>query len=191
MRKLIYFCLLGTLSLPLVPVRAQDKTQEKPKSEERATVLIPIKVQVVFTEFEGEKKISSMPYAFTVPAGDKAGVNNGASIRTGVRVPIEIDGKDQKTTYIDVGSNIDCRIQSGEDGRFLVTLNFDRSAIYPNKTPEGERLVNEPNGQPVVRQFRTSESLLLRDGQTSENTLSTDPLNGHTMRVSVTINVQK
>ena len=81
--------------------------------------------------------------------------------------------------------------QSGEDGRFLVSLNFDRSALYPNKTSEGERLVNEPNGQPVVRQFRTSESLLLMDGQTSASTLSTDPLNGHTMRVSVTINVQK
>lgn len=191
MRKLIYFCLLGTLSLPLVPLWAQDKTQEKPKSEERATALIPIKVQVVFAEFEGDKKISSMPYAFTVPATDKSGGNYGASIRTGVRVPIEIDGKDQKTTYLDIGSNIDCRIQSGEDGRFLVSLNVDRSAIYPNKSSEGERLVNEPNGLPLIRQFRSSESLLLKDGQTSENTLSTDPMSGHTMRVSVTINVQK
>lgn len=191
MRKLIYFCLLGTLSLPLVPLWAQDKTQEKPKSEERAAALIPIKVQVVFAEFEGDKKISSMPYAFTVPATDKSGSNYGASIRTGVRVPIEIDGKDQKTTYLDIGSNIDCRIQSGEDGRFLVSLNIDRSAIYPNKSSEGERLVNEPNGLPLIRQFRSNESLLLKDGQTSENTLSTDPMSGHTMRVSVTINVQK
>ena len=191
MRKLIYFCLLGTLSLPLVPLWAQDKTQEKPKSEERATALIPIKVQVVFAEFEGDKKISSMPYAFTVPATDKSGGNYGASIRTGVRVPIEIDGKDQKTTYLDIGSNIDCRIQSGEDGRFLVSLNVDRSAIYPNKSSEGEKLVNEPNGLPLIRQFRSNESLLLKDGQTSENTLSTDPMSGHTMRVSVTINVQK
>lgn len=191
MRKLIYFCLLGTLSLPLVPLWAQDKTQEKPKSEERATALIPIKVQVVFAEFEGDKKISSMPYAFTVPATDKSGGNYGASIRTGVRVPIEINGKDQKTTYLDIGSNIDCRIQSGEDGRFLVSLNVDRSAIYPNKSSEGERLVNEPNGLPLIRQFRSNESLLLKDGQTSENTLSTDPMSGHTMRVSVTINVQK
>ena len=189
MRRLIYFCLLGTLSLPLVPLWAQDKTQEKPKSEERATALIPIKVQVVFAEFEGDKKISSMPYSFTVPASDKPGGNYGASIRTGVRVPIETDGKDQKTTYIDVGSNIDCRIQTAEDGRFLVSLNFDRSAIYPNKSTEMP--VSPPNGLPFIRQFRTNESLLLRDGQTSENTLSTDPLNGHTMRVSVTINVQK
>ena len=191
MRKLIYSCLLGALSLPLVPLWAQDKTPDKPKSEERAMALIPIKVQVVFTEFEGDKKISSMPYAFTVPASDKSAGNYGASMRTGVRIPIEIDGKDQKTTYLDVGSSIDCRIQSGEDGRFLVSLIFDRSALYPNKSSEGERLVNAPNSQPLVRQFRTNESLLLRDGQTSENTLSTDPMSGHTMRVSVTINVQK
>ena len=46
-------------------------------------------------------------------------------------------------------------------------------------------------GQPVVRQFRTSENLILKDGQTSENLLSTDPMNGHTLRVSVTINVQR
>jgi len=31
----------------------------------------------------------------------------------------------------------------------------------------------------------------LKDGQTSENLVSTDPLNGHTLRVSVTINVQR
>jgi hypothetical protein len=33
--------------------------------------------------------------------------------------------------------------------------------------------------------------MILKDGQTSENIMSTDPLNGHTLRVSVTINVQK
>ena len=54
---------------------------------------------------------------------------------------------------------------------------------------EGERLVE--NGQPVIRQFRTSENLILKDGQTSDNILSTDPINGHVIRVSVTINVQK
>jgi len=191
MKKFVYLCLLGLFILPLRQACAQDKSQEKSKTEERATVLIPVKVQIVFTELDGEKKISSMPYTFTVPASEKAGNNYGASLRTGVRIPIEIDGKDQKTTYMDVGSNIDCRIQSQEDGRFLISWIFERSALYPNKSSEGERLVAEPNGLPLVRQFRTNESLLLKDGQTSENTLSTDPLNGHTMRVSVTINVLK
>lgn len=191
MKKLMYLCLLGLLILPLQQASAQDKPQERPKAEERVKVPIPVKVQIVFSEFDGDKKVSSMPYSFMVITDEKMGGNYSTSLRTGVRIPIEIDGKDQKTSYMDVGSNIDCGVKSEEDGRFHVYLIFDRSALYPNKSSEGERMVSTPNGQPLVRQFRTSENLILRDGQTSENLLSTDPLNGHTLRVSVTINVQK
>ncbi len=113
------------------------------------------------------------------------------SLRTGIRVPIELESKDQKTTYLDIGTNIDCGIRTEDDGRFHVYLIFDRSALHPNKSSEGERLVASPGGQPVIRQFRTSENLMLKDGQSSENLLSTDPLTGHTLRVTVTINVQK
>jgi hypothetical protein len=187
MRRLSHLVLLGALCLPLVSTHAQEKN----KTEERVKVSVPIKVQIIFTEFDGDKKISSMPYAFTVISDEKLGGNYSTSLRTGIRVPIETDGKDQKTTYMDIGSNIDCGIRSEDDGRFHVYLIFDRSALYPNKSNEGERLVANPSGQPVVRQFRTSENLILKDGQSSENLLSTDPLNGHTLRVSVTINVQK
>jgi hypothetical protein len=187
MKKWSYLFLFGALCLPLLQLHAQ----EKPKSEERAKVSTPIKVQIVFTEHDGEKKTSSMPYSFLVIADDKRGGPYSTSVRTGIRVPIELEYKDQKTTYLDIGTNIDCGIQTEDDGRFRVYLIFDRSALYPNKSSEGERLVNQPNGQPLIRQFRTSENLILKDGQTSENLLSTDPLNGHTLRVSVTINVQK
>jgi hypothetical protein len=187
MKKLSYLLLLGGLSLPLVQLRAQ----EKPKTEERVKVPTPVKVQIVFSEFDGDKKISSMPYTFTVISDEKMGGNYSTSLRTGIRVPIETDGKDQKTTYMDIGSNIDCGIKTEDDGRYRVYLIFDRSTLYPNKSSEGERLIAEPNGLPLVRQFRTSENLILKDSQTSENLLSTDPLNGHTLRVSVTINVQK
>ena len=191
MKKLVYLCLLGLFSLPRQQAWAQDKPQEKTKAEERVKVPMPVKVQIVFTEFDGDKKVSSMPYSFMVISDEKMGGNYSTSLRTGVRIPVEVDGKDQKTTYMDIGSNIDCGVKSEEDSRFRVYLIFDRSALYPNKSSEGERMVSTPNGQPLVRQFRTSENLILRDGQTSENLLSTDPLNGHTLRVSVTINVQK
>jgi hypothetical protein len=187
MKKLSYLFLLGVFCLPVAPLRAQ----EKPKAEEHVKIPTPIKVQIVFTEFDGDKKVSSMPYAFTVITDEKMGGNYSTSLRTGIRVPIETDGKDQKTTYMDIGSNIDCGIRTEDDGRYHLYLIFDRSALYPNKSSEGERLVANSGGQPVVRQFRTSENLILKDGQTSESLLSTDPLNGHTLRVSVTINVQR
>ncbi len=191
MNRFTCLFLLGALCMPLQPASAQDKSQEKPKAEERAKPSVPVKVQIVFTEYDGDKKISSLPYTFMAIADEKVGGYYSTSLRTGIRIPIEINGKDQKTTYMEVGSNIDCGVRSEDDGRFRVYLIFDRSALYPNKSPEGERLVSEPNGQPLIRQFRTSENLILKDGQTLENILSTDPLSGHTMRVSVTINVQK
>lgn len=177
MKKWLYLCLIGAFSLAL-PLRAQD-----------TKLPVPVKVQLVFTEYDGDKKVSSMPYVLAVLANER-GVD-GTSLRVGVRVPIETDGKDQKTTYLDVGSNIDCRMKIEAEGRFGVYLTMDRSALYPNKSAEGERLVSEPNGLPLVHQFRTNVNLLLKDGQTAEGMLSTDPLNGHTMRVSVTITVQK
>lgn len=166
--------------------------QEKPRAEEHVKVATPIKVQILFTEYDGEKKVSSMPYSFTVISDDKSGPPSyTTSLRTGIRVPIETDAKDQKTTYMDIGSNIDCGIRTEDDGRYHVSLIFDRSALYPNKSSEGERLVAEPNGLPLVRQFRTGGYLILKDGQTSETLVSTDPLSGHTLRVAVTINVLK
>jgi hypothetical protein len=191
MKRIAYLLLLAALCLHSPQAFAQEKIQEKPKTEERAKPSIPIKVQIVFTEYDGEKKISSLPYSFLTIADERVGGYYSASLRTGVRVPVEMGSKDQQTTYMDIGSNIDCGIRSEEDGRYRVYLIYDRSALYPNKSSEGERMVANPNGQPLVRQFKTSESLILKDGQTSENILSTDPLNGHVLRVSVTINVMK
>jgi hypothetical protein len=192
MKKSVYLLLLAAaLCLPSTQAFAQDKPQEKSKSDEKAKPSIPIRVQIVFTEFDGDKKISSMPYTFMTIADERMSGFYSTSVRTGVRVPVETGNKDQQTTYMDIGSNIDCGIRSEEDGRFHIYLIFDRSALYPNKSSEGERMVASPNGQPLIRQFRTSDNLILKDGQTSENIMSTDPLNGHTLRVSITINVQK
>lgn len=191
MKKFAYLLLLASLCVQSPRLLAQEKSQDKPKSEEKVKPSVPIKVQILFTEFDGDKKISSMPYSFVVIADEKVGGYYSTTLRTGVRVPIELDSKEQKITYLDIGSNIDCGIRAEEDGRFHLYLTFDRSALYPNKSAEGERLVANPGGQPLVRQFRASENLILKDGQTSESLLSTDPHSGHTLRVSVTINVQK
>src|SRR5207249_10569543 len=109
MKKLFHLILLGALCHPVVQLCAQ----EKPKSEERAKVPTPIKVQIIFTEYDGDKKVSSMPYTFTVISDEKLGGNYSTRLRTGIRVPIETEGKDQKMTYMDIGSNIDWGIKIG------------------------------------------------------------------------------
>jgi hypothetical protein len=187
MKKFVYALLLGTFYLPWQQLYAQEKAQEKPKAEERAEPAIPVKVQIVLAEYDGDKKISIMPYSFVAMAD-----TNRVSLRTGMRIPVELDTKDQKTTYIDVGTNIDCGVRILKEGRFLLFMVFERSAVYPSSSGGEEKMeVIRPNGMPLIRQFRTSEDLVLKDGQTVESTLSTDPLNGHVIKLSVTINVQK
>jgi hypothetical protein len=190
MNALSHFLLLSTISLAPQLCLAQPPPQEKTKSEEHAQPTIPVKVQVVFSEYDGEKKISSMPYSFTAITNEKLGGYYSASLRTGVRIPVEA-GAEQKTSYLDVGSNIDCGIRTTDDDRYHLYMIFERSALYPNSGAQTEKTqVSRPDAPPLVRQFKASVNMILKDGQTSE-TVSTDPLNGHSLRISATINVMK
>jgi hypothetical protein len=186
MKKLVCLLLLGVFVLSAAPSRAQEKAAEKAKAEERPKVLIPVRVQIVFTEFDGDKKISSMPYSFLSYANDRNGRYEGTSLRTGVRIP-----KDQKANYMDVGTNIDCRIVAEEDGRFGVSLVFDRSAIYSGSAGDDKREISHPEGTPVIRSFRTNQNFVLKDGQSSESTLSTEPFTGHSLHVTLTVTTIK
>jgi hypothetical protein len=191
MKALPYFLLLSTLSLAPQLVLAQTTPQEKTKSEEHNKPSIPVKVQVVFSEFDGERKIVSMPYSFTAITNEKFAGYYSASLRTGVRVPVEAAGAEQKTTYMDVGSNIDCGIITTDDDRYHLYMIFERSALSPNSGTQTKKIqVSRPDAPPLVRQFKASVNMILKDAQTSE-TVSTDPINGHSLHLSVTINVPK
>lgn len=185
MKRFMPALLLSMLSLLPRPALAQAKSPDKPG--------IPVKVLVVFSEYSGEKKISSMPYSFIAITDEKMGGYYSTSLRTGVRIPVETDGKDQKSTYMDVGSNIDCGVRTTDDDHYRVYFIFERSALYPVGEAQDDKLLNSrPLGQPpLVRQFKASEQILLKDGQTSESVVSTDPLNGHSLHISVTINLLK
>jgi hypothetical protein len=59
----------------LAMFRPYASAQEKPKSEDaaetRAIETTPIKISVTFTEFEGDKKVKSLPYTMVVVADGK------------------------------------------------------------------------------------------------------------------------
>ena len=72
MKKLIQLLLAGTICFPALQLGAQEKS----KTEERVKVPTPVRVQIVFTEYDGDKKISNMPYSFTVISDDRSGPPN-------------------------------------------------------------------------------------------------------------------
>ncbi len=193
-----HFIVSIALVLLATQANAQDAKSPEPAKSARtsdskvadAKNIVPLKVTVVFTEYDGEKKLSSLPYALFLKADENS--RFVGRVRMGVRVPIWTGGKESAIQYQDVGSNLDCSAQTAEDGRYLLDLSLERSSIYPNSSeyPAASK-PDEQSHQPLVRQFRANLALLLRDGQTTQNTIATDPLNGHIVKVEVTLNVLK
>jgi hypothetical protein len=172
---------------------AQDKPAPAPAKAAPAAV-IPLKVQVVVSRFQGEKKISSLPYMLSVNAGSKA------TLRMGAQVPIPpppMKGPDGNAMpavgpvqYRDVGTNIDCTVmRPTDDGRFQIELMFDDSSVYGEGLAPGSN--TPPAGNPSFRSFRASDSLMLKDGQTAQFTTATDKVSGDVIKVDVTLTVVK
>ncbi len=191
MRKIVPVLLLAVLMIGTPRSRAQDKVVD-----EKTSTLTPLRVQVVFSEYDGEKKISNLPYTMLVNADDKG---PQASVRMGLRVPIVSSGSTSPSVpkqfiYMDVGTNMDGRADRVEGGRFLLKINIEKSSLYsPGDVQKSASLEgNEmPGGQPVVQQFRSQVNLLIRDGQTIQSTVATDPISGHVLKVDITLNVIK
>jgi len=191
MKKAVLGMLLAMLVFSGQHLWSQEKGKPEAtsKSAEAEKIVTPVRVQVVFTEYEGEKKISSLPYILLVNADDRGPL---AAVRMGLRVPIEVSSN--QVQYQDVGTNLDGRAEKADDGRFLLKLNVEKSSVYAPGAGEKPPSVGGSeisNRQPIVQQFRTQVNLLIRDAQTIQSTVATDPVTGHTLKVDVTLNVIK
>jgi hypothetical protein len=196
-----YFMAASSLVFLAMQANAQDgKSAETAKSARTsdskvadAKNIVPLRVTVVFNEYDGEKKLSSLPYALFVKADENS--RFVGRVRMGVKVPIWTGAKDSAIQYQDIGSNLDCFAQAAEDGKYFLDLSLERSSIYPSSAGKEEYpAISKSDDQPhapLVRAFRANLVLMLRDGQTTQNTIASDPLNGHIVKVEVTLNVVK
>ena len=186
-----------------VPLSAQDPPPSPPPGQSDAAkrpAPIPLKVTVVLSRFQGEKRISNMPYVLGVTASGW-GAGPKTALRMGVEVPvaqtrITSEGKPgpvSSYSYRDVGTNIDCgaTFEESRPGIFQLALTVSDSSLGIDTPKPGG------GGSPVVpdlpsfRNFNSSFTALLRDGQTMQYTSATDPVSGEVMKIDVTVNVMK
>lgn len=171
------------------PAAAQKPTSEKPAAAPtKYGALIPLKVLVVITKSQGEKKISSLPYTISVHANGPR-----VSLRMGAEVPYATsqvsEGKPVPSySYRNVGVSIDTNAASVEGGEFRLDLTVEDTSISTNNQAQGAPTVS---GVPVFRMFRTNHTILLKDGQTIQLSTATDPVSGEVTRVDVTLTVVK
>ncbi len=194
MRKL-RFALAVLFAVAAVPLHlaAQDSAKTDGKKAP-----VTLKVQVTFTETEGEKKLANLPYMFFLKAVDNStSPPPWAKVRIGSRVPVYI-GKESGMQYVDVGTNIDARGFTRDDGRFDLTVDLERSWVEGDVIVPMEKASSTPSDpgtghfrEPIIRQFRTELSFTMRDGETVQTTQAADPLSGRVLTISVTINAVK
>ncbi len=187
--------ILTAVSLVVQPLRAQGKL----KPEDKALSLAhgtQLKVQFLFTEYDGDKKTKSMPYV-SIFASDPGHPPDSMKLRIGSRVPL-FTGKDGGLQYVDVGTNLDCTADRLDDGKFGLRIALERSWIQGDVAIPVDASTQAQSGsagaqfkEPVIGQYKTQEYLIARDGQTVETTVATDPLNGKLLKIEVTLNVLK
>jgi hypothetical protein len=170
-----------------LPVRAgaAPPSQEKPAAEQMSPT--PLKVTVVISRFDGEKRIGNLPFVLTLNTNDRTSLRMGAE----VPVPSTImkDGTSQFSyQYRNVGTQIDCRagnILPG--GRVALTLTVSDTQVAIENSPDAGSM----RGLPRFTTFTSNATLTLADGGTMEYTAATDKTTGEVVRVTVTMNVVK
>jgi hypothetical protein len=147
-----------------------------------------LKVQVVLSRYQGEKKISSLPYTLTVTTNAPT-----TSLRMGAEVPVAnvvFQGDKQPPVssfnYRSIGTSIDCSAVALDGGRYSLRLLIEDSSIYPDDSATGADKIGT---HPRFRSFKSDESVVLSDGQSAQYTTATDKVTSEVVKVDVTMSV--
>ena len=145
----------------VIPASAQDKLeapQEKPPTNAAAKPPVPLKLTVVLARFQGEKKISSLPYTTGVLANGRQ-----TNMRMGITVPIPTVVTSASKTdtaastpvtsyqYRDVGTNIDCEASDAGNGGYSLRITIEDSSIQADTGAAAAKPVRDA---PVFRSFQ-------------------------------------
>ena len=142
-----------------------------------------LRVQLVITRFEGDRKLGSLPYTFVLTPNTMN--NNQTRIRMGVDVPVPrpTAAADTSIQYQNVGTNIDVgNVRELSGGRYQFDINVQNSTALP-------AAAGAQGSPPLFRRFDSSFNAVLRDGQSMQTIASTDPVSGESIRIDVTLNV--
>ena len=200
----VTFALATVVCLGAGGLRAQSpaqKPEQAPAPQARESEKrLPVQVHVVISRLQGQKKLSSVPYAIAVNAGWLS-TGSRSQLRVGARTPVPVpvtavgsgDAAKQPIrsyTYEQLGTSIDCSVAQFEGGLFSVFVTVsDTSLDLPSPATQGAaQLVNDV---PIIRTFTSTNELTLRDGQSAQFTAATDRISGEVTRIDVTLNVVK
>ncbi len=180
---------VAALMLSAAPTLAAQETapaQEKAAPAPAETgALVPLKIQLVLSRYDGDKKLSSAPYVLWITANER----ETTRLRMGVEVPVAMNAA--QTNYRSVGTNIDCSAtRASATGAFKVNLSINATSVLL-RDPDEKNASPGVGHAPSFGSFSAVFTILLNDGQTAQYTSATDPVSGEVLRVDATLNVLK
>lgn len=208
---LTVFAIVALTATAILPAAAQTPAPAALKS-------VPLKIDVVLSRWQAEKKVSSLPFALYIvapavelgvvrpPQGPSGPMPPFASqsVRMGVDVPVgtssrtNTNGQGQPSSssttttspeYRNVGTSIDGRVGQTDDGRFSIYISVQDTSIFTNDGPSSTQIrMADPM---AFRTFTMSNTLTMRDGQTLPFAMASDKISGDIIKVDVTVTVLK
>jgi hypothetical protein len=152
---------------------AQDSSASKAATEAEKTVNA-YRLDFSVNEIEDGKKINARQYSMNLNAED------GNEIKIGTRVPVE--AKQGEFQYLDVGTNIWCRIGERANGLALsVRAEISNFAMPP--TPDQQEHANRP----VLRQLSIKASTVAQLGKPMVVGSVDDPNSKRQFQLEVTV----
>jgi hypothetical protein len=167
-----------------------------------------LRVEVVISRYEGERKVASTPNSFLLaayPRDTPAGKHPKSELKMGVEVPIPVTtfaaaSREGPSTfapatsfqYRNVGTNIQCHAREIGGGLFEIVLWLETSTVYAGADAEDAAYeAQAPGGRTMFRTFNMVLRPLLRDGESVETVASADPVTGEVVNVNVSMKVVK
>lgn len=144
---------------------------------------IPVKLQFVVSAYDGDRKVSSFPYALLATA------NGGmVTLLSGKNVPIPTG--DKNISYTNVGTTIVCTVTT-EAGNFRLAINFDEKsviAVKPPVAPAGTaaKLPDSPSFQDV----NFVGTVTVKEGETKQLISAPDKVTGGVIKIDVTLTLE-
>ena len=192
-------------SLRTEPVQLQPTQQQPtrppipppPPGMPSAEAGVDLSVEVTISRYQGDELISSLPYVLSLTT-DRDG---RGSLRMGAEIPVTNRAMPTSAanpnpppvlpgmsySYHSVGTQIDSFARAVGGDRYKVTVVIEESSVYGENATSMEAF--RAPGVPVFRSFESSNTLVLRDGQSRQYTAAADRVTGESIRVDVTLTV--
>jgi hypothetical protein len=182
MNRYLRLCLAVTLFVSLFGGIAMAQAPPAASAQPQGAT---IKLQIVLSRYDGDKKLSSFPYTLSLVSG----VNG--SLRAGSEVPVPTTSvtteKGATTAYTlqQVGSQIDASVNPTTDGKYKLALTVTERSVVP---PTPGSALTMPN-VPTFRNMVSASQAILGNGETIQFTASSDRATSETFKIDVTLSV--